>query len=53
MSWRDTARQKVDWHKAELTPNDAKRQAKRAAYDKKYGKCSHGTHPVNECDGRS
>lgn len=52
MGWKSTAKQKVDWHRAELTPNDARRQAKRDAYDKKYDKCSHGTHPASQCNGR-
>ena len=43
--------QKADWHKAELTPNYVRRQERRAAYDKKYGMCHHGTHKAEECPG--
>lgn len=42
-------RQKIEWHRAELTPNDAKRAARRDAYDAKYDRCSHGTHPADWC----
>lgn len=52
MSWRDKAREKLDWHRAELTPNDAKREARREAFDRKYDRCSHGLHPSRECEGR-
>lgn len=43
--------QKADWHRAELTPNYDRRQARRAAYDEKYGMCSHGTCKADECPG--
>jgi hypothetical protein len=48
----DKLRQKAEWHRAELTPDHARRQQRRSEYDKKYGMCRHGTHPVAECDGR-
>lgn len=44
-------RQKIDWHRAELTPNYDRRQTRRRAYDTKYGMCPHGTHLVDQCDG--
>lgn len=48
MSLRATIRQKLDWHRAELTPNDERRRQRRAAYNARYGTCSaHGTHPVD------
>lgn len=46
------ARERFDWHRAELTPNYGKRQARRAAFDEKYDRCSHGTHPRSQCDGK-
>lgn len=51
MSWKDKITQKADWYRAELDPRDEKRQAKRDEYDKKYGKCHHGTHDVDKCPG--
>jgi hypothetical protein len=44
-------RQRVDWHRAELTPNDQKRQQRRDEYDTKYDMCPHGTHRKNACPG--
>ena len=51
--WRlmSRIRQQLEWQRAELTPNDQRREERRNVYDAKYGMCPHGTHKVNECPG--
>jgi len=52
MGFFDKAKQKADWHKAELDPRNKERKEKRVAYDEKYNKCSHGTHNKGDCGKR-
>lgn len=51
MGLRDKLQRRIDWHRAELTPDYVRRQSRRSEYDEKYGMCRHGTHSARTCDG--